>query len=90
MEDSFKGIPVSPGVTIGRVFVLDDVRTRIARRVVAQSAVAREAQRLCAPGSCAPGDPLERLARDAPFAALLGHDRDTLRSILAGALLGLG
>ncbi|MEZ4428244.1 MAG: acyl-CoA dehydrogenase [Nannocystaceae bacterium] len=53
-------------------------------------ALAREAQRLCAPGSCAPGDPLERLARDAPFADLLGHDRDTLRSILAGALLGLG
>ena len=46
MEDTYKGIPVSPGVTIGRVFVLDDVRTRIPRRVVSADGGAREAERL--------------------------------------------
>ena len=46
MEDTYKGIPVSPGVTIGRVFVLDDVRTRVPRRLVSEQGVAREMERL--------------------------------------------
>ncbi len=46
MEDTYKGIPVSPGVTIGRVFVLDDVRTRIPRRVVGEHSTERETGRL--------------------------------------------
>lgn len=41
----FKGIPVSPGIAIGRVFVLDDVRARVSRRTVAQEHVARELDR---------------------------------------------
>lgn len=44
--ESLKGIAVSPGVVIGRVFVLDDVRQRIARRTVAPQAVRAESQRL--------------------------------------------
>lgn len=41
-----KGIPVSPGVVIGRVFVLDDEHHRIARRLVPASAVRHELARL--------------------------------------------
>ncbi|MEM7228822.1 MAG: phosphoenolpyruvate-utilizing N-terminal domain-containing protein, partial [Planctomycetota bacterium] len=37
-----KGIPVAPGVVIGRVFVLDQVRTRVPYHVVAEEDVARE------------------------------------------------
>ncbi len=40
-----KGIPVSPGIAVGHVFVLDDVRTRIPRRTVPAEAVAREQER---------------------------------------------
>jgi len=42
----FKGIPVSPGVAIGRAFVLDDERRRIPRRAIARGRVAREHERL--------------------------------------------
>lgn len=42
----FKGIPVSPGVAIGRVFILDDARIRIPRRTIPPTAVEREKDRL--------------------------------------------
>ncbi len=42
----FKGIPVSPGVVIGRVFALDDARRRIPRRIVPQARLEREHERL--------------------------------------------
>lgn len=42
----FQGIPVSPGVSIGRVFILDDVRRRVARRVISSSAVDAEKHRI--------------------------------------------
>ncbi len=41
-----KGIPVSPGVVVGRVFVLDDVHMRIPRRTIAPGAVEAEVERL--------------------------------------------
>lgn len=41
----FKGIPVAPGVVIGTVFVLDDVRVRIPRRRVRKEDVPRELER---------------------------------------------
>ncbi len=41
-----KGIPVSPGVVIGRVFVLDEQRRRIVRRAVAPGQVEHEQKRL--------------------------------------------
>lgn len=41
-----KGVPVSPGIVIGEVFVLDDERRRIPRRTVAPEQVAGESQRL--------------------------------------------
>jgi phosphotransferase system enzyme I (PtsI) len=44
--DLLKGIAVSPGVVIGRVFVLDDVRQRIPRRTIEPQAVKQELQRL--------------------------------------------
>lgn len=50
--------------------------------------IAGEAARLCAPLRFEHA--LERLSRDARFAGLLGVGDDVLRSILAGAMLGLG
>lgn len=44
----YKGIPVSSGVVIARVFVLDDERVRIPRRTVAPAAVSAEKDRLAA------------------------------------------
>ncbi len=44
--ETFKGIAVSPGVAIGRVFVLDDVRLRIPRRPISPDAIPRELERL--------------------------------------------
>ena len=41
-----KGIPVSPGVVIGRIFALDDERQRIARRAIPASAAPAEQKRL--------------------------------------------
>ncbi|CAN5819757.1 phosphoenolpyruvate--protein phosphotransferase [soil metagenome] len=41
-----KGIPVSPGIAIGAVFVLDEQRKRVARRTVAPGAVSEEVARL--------------------------------------------
>jgi phosphoenolpyruvate-protein phosphotransferase (PTS system enzyme I) len=41
-----KGIPVSPGIVIGRVFVLDDERQRIPRRQIPAVAVEAERKRL--------------------------------------------
>src|SRR5688572_29454407 len=41
-----KGIPVSPGVVIGTVFVLDDEHLRIPRRTILPEAVATEVARL--------------------------------------------
>lgn len=41
-----KGIPVSPGIVIGRVFVLDDEHHRIPKRSVAPAAVPAELARL--------------------------------------------
>ncbi len=41
-----KGIPVSPGVVIGRVFVLDEQRRRIPRRSIPAERVPRELKRL--------------------------------------------
>jgi phosphotransferase system enzyme I (PtsI) len=59
-----KGIPVSPGIAIGRVFILDDVRTRIPRRAVPANAVEREKQRLTAALDAA-RDELVQLSRQA-------------------------
>jgi len=44
--DVLKGIPVSAGVVIGSAFVVEDVRRRIPRRVVAPARVEREHERL--------------------------------------------
>lgn len=41
-----KGIPVSSGVVVGRVFVLDDERSRIPKRVVAHAETGAQAARL--------------------------------------------
>lgn len=41
-----KGIPVSPGIVIGRVFVLDDERQRIPRRGIVAGAARAEQKRL--------------------------------------------
>ncbi len=43
---TLKGIPVSPGVVVGRVFTLDDERHRIPKRQIAGGAVAAEVVRL--------------------------------------------
>lgn len=43
---TFKGIAVSPGIVIGRVFVLDDQKRRIPRRTVKPELVAHEHERL--------------------------------------------
>ena len=42
----FPGIPVSPGVSIGRVFLLDDARRRVARRTIDPGAVDAERERI--------------------------------------------
>ncbi|MGE3107106.1 MAG: phosphoenolpyruvate--protein phosphotransferase [Phycisphaerales bacterium] len=44
--DILKGIAVSPGVMIGRVFVLDDVRRAVPKRTIAESLVPDELARL--------------------------------------------
>ncbi len=44
--ETLKGIAVSPGIVIGRVFVLDDERRRIPRRTVRQEQVHHEHNRL--------------------------------------------
>lgn len=41
-----QGIPVSPGVVIGKVFVVDDARRRIPRRSVPKTLLSREHERL--------------------------------------------
>lgn len=46
LMQTLKGIAVSPGLVIGRVFVLDDVRRRVPRRVVESSLVPGELARL--------------------------------------------
>ncbi len=43
---TFRGIPVSAGIAMGRAFVLDDVRRRIPRRVIAAAQVDDECARL--------------------------------------------
>lgn len=52
--------------------------------------IARELASLDGPLAGEPEPAIERLARDAPFSELLGVHVDVLRSILAGAVLGLG
>lgn len=42
----FRGIPVSPGLAIGRVFILDDARVRVPRRSIRPELVEPEQQRL--------------------------------------------
>lgn len=42
----FRGIPVSSGIAIGRVFLLDDVRVRVPRRSIQDTQVASEQARL--------------------------------------------
>lgn len=42
----FRGIPVSSGIAIGRVFLLDDVRVRVPRRSIQDAQVASEQARL--------------------------------------------
>lgn len=66
-----KGIPVSPGIAIGHVFVLDDVRTRVPRRAIPANAVEREKQRLTAALGVA-RDELVQLSRQAE--SQLGED----------------
>ncbi|MCA9296621.1 MAG: hypothetical protein KC983_08885, partial [Phycisphaerales bacterium] len=41
-----KGIPVSPGVVIGKVFVLDQIQTRVPYHVVSEADVGGELERL--------------------------------------------
>ncbi len=43
-----KGIPVSPGIAVGHVFILDDVRTRIPRRAIPAGTTAKEQDRFTA------------------------------------------
>ena len=43
---TFKGIPVSPGIVIGRVFVLDDQKRRIPKRTVKPEQVSHEHERV--------------------------------------------
>ncbi|MEO1128651.1 MAG: phosphoenolpyruvate--protein phosphotransferase [Planctomycetota bacterium] len=43
---AYEGIPVSPGVCIGRVYLLDDNRRRIARRSIDNKHVEHEQQRI--------------------------------------------
>ena len=42
----YHGIPVSPGVCIGRVFILDDIRRRVSRRMIPESSVQAERMRV--------------------------------------------
>ncbi len=42
----YHGIPVSPGVCIGRVFILDDIRRRISRRTITDAGVDEERMRV--------------------------------------------
>lgn len=42
----FRGIPVSSGIAIGRVFLLDDVRIRVPKRNIPESQIASEKARL--------------------------------------------
>jgi phosphotransferase system enzyme I (PtsI) len=42
----FRGIPVSSGIAIGRVFLLDDVRVRVPKRAIPESQIASEKARL--------------------------------------------
>lgn len=42
----YHGIPVSPGVCIGRIFLLDDVRRRIARRTIPEATIDDERMRI--------------------------------------------
>jgi alkylation response protein AidB-like acyl-CoA dehydrogenase len=63
----------------GRLFLAESVATSV-----------REAAAICAPQALAPDHPLARLVADAPFLDRLDVDADTLRSIVAGSLLGLG
>lgn len=44
--ETLKGIPVSPGIGFGNVFILDDVRTRIPKRGIPQGSEKRELERL--------------------------------------------
>ncbi len=67
----FKGIPVSPGVAIGRVFILDDARLRIPRRSIAEAGVEREKDRLLHAVHAAQGE-LTALSQEAT--ATLGPD----------------
>lgn len=46
MERVFKGIPVSPGIAIGEVFILDDQRRRIPKRTIPAQQLPSEHQRL--------------------------------------------
>jgi len=46
MERVFKGIPVSAGIAIGEVFILDDQRRRIPKRTVSSGQLAAEHGRL--------------------------------------------
>ncbi len=58
--DEFLGIPVSSGVAIGRVFVLDDARRRMLPRAIPESAVDAELRRFDAAIEASIAD-LERL-----------------------------
>ncbi len=52
----FRGIPVSSGIAIGRVFLLDDVKVRVPRRTIPDTQIASEQARLAAAIEGARGD----------------------------------
>jgi phosphotransferase system enzyme I (PtsI) len=81
--DVLKGIPVSPGIAFGHVFVLDDVRTRVPRRPVAEGAVPREQARF-ADALTAAREELSALSRQA--ATELGDDAAKIFSFHLGML----
>ncbi len=62
--ETFKGIPVSPGIAIGRVFIFDDFRQRVPRRVVADNQVEHEKARLGGAIEAAEGE-LAKLSEEA-------------------------
>ncbi|HBS28118.1 MAG TPA: phosphoenolpyruvate--protein phosphotransferase [Phycisphaerales bacterium] len=63
--ETFKGIAVSPGLAIGQVFVLDDVRTRIPRRSIPLNAIEHEKHRFADALSGAKGELIELSAQAA-------------------------
>jgi phosphotransferase system enzyme I (PtsI) len=78
-----KGIPVSPGIVIGRVFVLDDQHHRIPRRAIRPEAAAAELARLDEAIAASRAE-LERVRADA--AEQMGEETAKIFSFHQGLL----